>query len=401
MSTRNKAVDFILSKIQSDQKLQESLKTLATYLHNRNLSFNDIYWLENKEVLTEALNLVKSYVVTHQDTLLDPDAASSDDCDINYSSVLFFAQGQDEKLTVEKVSKSLVPYLLHKYFPGIDDYVEAFGDSTILERFKLSVDEDGLINLNDSRIKIKRHGLQLDGTELIYLHQFLRRYMSGNFVHIPSILSSAIEKGYEVWARIDPLRSAKISDYREIFEADHWFGPEFDPTILSSKDEQESLTVHGTNWDSDIGKLQSLSYPIERTHFRSSMMDSNLRQFSVEEYFDLASSRKQHTGKKYHVQKFSHFVYDQSCESFEHIDGAVRVFGINEYQDLFQTVMSGKNPDRRNGTRYKLFKISGNITTEFIQETLHEHFRGNHHIAEYFSGMTAEEVFNYMKNHRD
>ena len=130
-------------------------------------------------------------------------------------------------------------------------------------------------------------------------------------------------------------------------------------------------------------------------------MDERLRQFSIEEYTPQMSSygtKSPNFGKKYYIQKYAHFVYDQNRQSIEHVDCAVRVFGINEYLDVLSLVQQGRDPSRRIGSRYKLFKICGEIDLDFVQKVLYEFFRYNPHLMEYFCNKTFDEVLKYIRS---
>jgi hypothetical protein len=121
------------------------------------------------------------------------------------------------------------------------------------------------------------------------------------------------------------------------------------------------------------------------------MMDEKKRQFMIEEYTPVndpwvSTKRPPGFGTTWCIQKFAHFVYDQHFNIFSHLDGAVRVFSIEEYGNALQDVTKGKDPGSKIGSRHKLFLVEGSISMECIQSLLYEFFRRNPHPAEYFSG---------------
>ena len=82
-------------------------------------------------------------------------------------------------------------------------------------------------------------------------------------------------------------------------------------------------------------------------------MDENKRQFKIEEYCSLEPEHG--IGERFCIEKFGHVVYDQNEDCFTHLDGAVRVFPVEEYIDHLDAVESGRDVDEKIGTRHKLF----------------------------------------------
>lgn len=126
-------------------------------------------------------------------------------------------------------------------------------------------------------------------------------------------------------------------------------------------------------------------------------MSGTERQFMIEEYVPLTNpvqpTRRIHgIGKKYCIQKFAHFVYDQEQQIISHIDGAVRTFAVKDYAEALDIVTKGSEPDKRIGTRHKLFKVEGSISIEQVQSLLYEFFMYNPHIGEYFSNATSPQT---------
>ncbi len=42
------------------------------------------------------------------------------------------------------------------------------------------------------------------------------------------------------------------------------------------------------------------------------------------------------------IQKFAHFVFDQNRKQIEHGDGSVRYFLLNDYDETFQKIATGR-----------------------------------------------------------
>lgn len=395
-----KDLDTILKSIDKDNNLQVLMGRIVRGCQDRNESmFHEVLGCHTDDI-AQLLGLLEGYIENNKDIFSRPDTTSASGR-IDYPHLIFNAKDRNGNVTIEQLSRWLAIYLLSEHEPGIDEYVDNLDNFEIAKQLSLEVDNAGLIDLANPRICIKNHALQVDNDTRIYLHQFMRRYFSANFVDIPPLLRTALDKDYEVRGRIDPLRISSMKGYTETVELDHWHGAHFDVAVLNSKDKRELWAVHGS--DETKGEIQTLgmSYPVKQTHFRTSMMDDNLRQFSIEEYVPCVASygaKSPNFGKKYHIQKYAHFVYDQTRGTIEHLDCAVRVFGVDDYLSILNQVQQGKDPGRQIGKRYKLFKIRGEIKLEFVQAILYEFFRYNPHIMEYFSNKTFDEVISFLRS---
>ena len=397
----SKNIDNILELIDRDEEAQRLMTIIVRDAHNRNKSlYHEISCRYVNNDTERLLKILEEYIERDRDIFSSPDAKSLSDR-INYQQLLLNAKDRQGNVTIGSLSRLLAIYLLSERTPRIDEYVDYIDSFEIAEKYLLTINKDGLIDLSNPRITIKNHALQIDKNICLYLHQFMRRKFGGNFAGIPPLLRTALNKGYKVCGRIDPLRVSSMEDYSEIVECDHWHGARFDAAILNSKDKGEFWTVHGSDETKKEVQALGLAYPVSQTHFRTSMMDDNLRQFSIEEYVPRETSygvRSSNFGKKYHIQKFAHFVYDQERKIVEHIDCAVRIFTVDEYVHIFDKVLCGKDPGRQIGRRRKLFKISGEIDLDFTKSLLYEYFMYNPHIMEYFCGKSFDEVIDFIRN---
>lgn len=259
-------------------------------------------------------------------------------------------------------------YLLQRYSPGIDEYSEDIDKHELEQKLGLSVNDDGMIDLVDG-MELRKHALILPKQDvMIYPHQFMRRFYSCNFVYVPTALEHSRKQGHTVQLRIDPYRQTIPRFYQNIFEADHWHGPSFSEEMLKSTDKKPIRTV---KYARDDDRLQ-LTYPLGYTVFLSDMMGTGKRQLSIEEYVPLVGpmdgfKEVSGVGKQYVVQKFAHFVYDQTKDNFSHVDGAVRIFTKEEYASVYETVKTGSDPGKKVGRRRKLFKVSGSLDLETVQ----------------------------------
>jgi hypothetical protein len=296
---------------------------------------------------------------------------------------LWFAT-TDAVIDRAKLTNMVIVDVLQSNMPDIDIYIDSLGSKSVYESLGLVYDRDLLTDITRENFELRQHGLIIDDVNLVYPHQFLRRYYHANFVDILLILRKCILDGMSVKLRLDSLREPTLTKYyRNLIEADHWFGKPFQLSVLSNTDKEEVVTIHRSDDKYD------LTYPVKFTIFRSTMMDKGLRQFMVEEYTptsnpNFPTKKLSGFGESLCIQKFAHFVYDQSSNTFSHFDGAVRTFKVDDYNDVLNKVTQGKDPGSKIGSRHKLFLVEGKISMENTKNLLYEYFRYNPHIAEYF-----------------
>ena len=284
--------------------------------------------------------------------------------------------------------------LLYQYRTTMDEHIDNLGNTELYERLGVVPADNMLVDLSDTHFELKRDGIIFDKSTLVYPHQFLRRYYSASFVGMPSLLMKAKKSGAKVSVRLDPLRVAEAQYYRDgPVEADYWHGPPFSEKILMDK-RRSSRTQHRSTGVTDF------TYDAAFTIFRTKMMDAakGLREFMIEEYCPLTlrhGDKSAGVGEQKCIQKFAHFVYDQDKQCFTHLDGAVRVFTVEEYASYFDTVSAGDNVDEKIGKRHKLFLVEGELDSMTSQELLTEWFRYNSHIEEYFTGKDVKPLISY------
>lgn len=380
------SLDELYTDLKNSAETIKIVKSLTRNIINRNLfPMTLIQFYSGKAIEGDSLT-------TDYSGLISIISAKLDQADIHEESVtdeslrqaLWFAKDKDGHLDNSLLAKWLVVILCSTYMPKIDENIKHLDDIHLLDRLELAYKSDLLVDISSSSFELRKHGLIVSNDKLTYPHQFLRRYYSANFVDMLVILSDCIKNGLAVKLRLDPLRSyTEPRFYQNIFEADHWHGKPFNENILMSADKKELFTIHRTD------NYNFSSYPVAFTIFRSNMMDKGLRQFTIEEFtpkIDPSFKGKitPGFGEKYCIQKFAHFVFDQASETISHVDGAVRVFSLDEYDAHYKVVMKGRDPGSKIGKRHKLFLVEGNLSLERTQNILYEFFRYNQHLQEYF-----------------
>ena len=299
---------------------------------------------------------------------------------------------KDDDYDFDLIATHLCAGIIQKQFRKIDDYIGNLDDDSLNKRLHIPTDTNFLVDLFDKRMVLKNHGIIFDEKVLIYPHQFFRRFYSANFVGMPALLRKAYDSGASVKIRLDPSRETDPNNYREIMEFDYWYGPPFSARLLSDN-HTSSRTIHRSSG------YYCFSYEVQFTIFRTKMMDKSLREFMIEEYCPIElpyDGNSPGVGAKLCIQKFAHACYDQNSNFFNHIDGAVRVFDIEDYKNYFQKIKSGADIDEKVGKRHKLFLVEGEIDENLTKELMTEWFRYNPHIQEYFSGTKIDPLITYQ-----
>ena len=304
----------------------------------------------------------------------------------------------EDNFDVDSLAMYLCIYLIAQERVSLDEHVESLADTSLVSELELKTDGERLVSLTNPRLELKRRAIIVDGSTAIFPHEFMRRYYTSNFVDLPAMLAKAQEIGLDVSIRVDPKRMTEAANYTKegLFEADHWYGEKFSKELLQNTRASE-VTRHKSYG------IVNMVYDARYTVFRTKMMDAGLREFSIEEYCPLElpdGTQSPAWGDKYYIQKFGHLVYDQKSGGFEHVDGAIRVFIVDEYDEHYATVQSGKPLDDHLGKRHKMFLVrrkpgEPGFDINVAKDLLTEWFRYNPHIQEYFSNTKAETLMTY------
>lgn len=319
---------------------------------------------------------------------------------LTWLNMSVWMSNHDEEYDVDTLAMYICINLIALSATTLDEHVENIQNKELHEELGIEADDEMLVSLSDPRLELKRRAIIVDGTMAIFPHQFMRRYYTSNFVDLPVMLAHIQKAGHDVSIRIDPLRKTEVENYTKegLFEADYWHGPPFSKELLENpyKDEKTRHRSFG---------VINMSYDARYTVFRTKMMDKvkGLREFSIEEYCPLelpSGDISSAWGNKYYIQKFGHLVYDQKTGKFDHVDGAVRVFVADEYENHFNAIQRGSDIDEKAGVRHKLFLVKRRpgepgFDLEAAQALLTEWFRYNPHIEEYFTGTKAKVHMTY------
>jgi hypothetical protein len=381
----------LMDELFSDHKLRLAAEEIAKELANRGLhpghDFPQFVREGSERQFTKRCTDFHAQVclVLQKDGNLQK-LMTADNGEVWLNMLRFFVKDESD---INSIGLNLSVALIQHHSPGLDTHVEHLSDDKLLNELDIEANDYMLVSLNDKRLSLRHQGIIFEDRLAIYPHQFLRRYYTSNFVDTLEILAKMSKKS-DVSIRIDPLRSTDAHNYviDGILEADLWYGPKFSAALMQERYKTER-TVHRS-----FGVVDH-RYFAEFTVFRTTMMASRQRQIFVEEYCPLETPSGQFSpgwGSKYFIQKFGHLVFDQDKDAFVHMDGAVRVFKIDDYSEYFDEIQSGRDNHDHIGQRHKMFLVedSNGIELDGVEALLSAWFRYNPHIQEYFSGTEAE-----------
>jgi hypothetical protein len=369
-----------IDDILIDEAVRVEAAGIGAELNNRNQSVMLYFhqYLGGSSELAQQCNRLLSYV---QNELNSFDMGA---IDTTHRWLIFHSQDSNEKIDIKKLAVNMCVLAIKDSLPNLEKTIEALDDTSLVRSLDLEVDKHGLTSLNNPRLELLHHGVGVDEVDLIYLHPFMRRYYTSNFVDLPAYLRNEVNANNKVSVRIDPGRLSERKYHQDLVEADYWHGPKFSDAVLYDT-RLSSRTLHSSRGPMDT------SYDVRFTVIRTKMMDEGLREFSIEEYCSIS---RIDGGGEYSpgfspskcIQKFGHFVFDQNVGSFNHVDGAVRVLDTEHYEGLYADIQAGKDVDDKVGDRKKMFLVEGVIPVERISSLMAEWFRYNSLVIEYFTG---------------
>jgi hypothetical protein len=249
-------------------------------------------------------------------------------------------------------------------------------DSEVLKVYpelENKLDKDGLLHiddifiLHDGGIEYKEH--------MLHYHQFLRRGYSSNpnFNFTGSLLEyyAKTKLVNKFHIAIDHRRIMPKNYYSKIIEYDAWFGPSFNPKTI---DDPNSIGL--TTMKRNKNSLFELENQLDRTEFFWSYKD-RIKTFEIEEVSDMA-----YVFENYNINKYIHSERDIDRKIFRHLDGAVKVYISDTYEDRFKS-FTPKEPKAHK--KIKLWRIDGEIELRQLVNLISFFYKGNEMIIEYFN----------------
>lgn len=213
------------------------------------------------------------------------------------------------------------------------------------------------------------------GDHLIVPHELFRRgFAFPNRVNrdLVSLLYQIADEnpGLDVRIRWDENRCAIKQTVQETEERDYWWGPPFTGDPFS---QAKGVAVHGpTKYDFSNGLIRSDFWWYG---------DEEL-VFEAEELID-PSAYGLAANPDRHGVRFVHSVFSLEKQCPVHLDGAIRFYTKELWQKRISKGVHIRNFGKK-ARREKLWRVDGEIDMQIWYDLIHNFFRGNFSIAEYF-----------------
>jgi len=297
--------------------------------------------------------------------------------------------GREESGFQEKAIQEAIFYDLCSYFYRVDDFICLPKDRyEVQDKLGLQRDRYQMVTVDES-FELKHHGIVFN-EHLIFYHPFLRRNFRANFVEITKyIMDLSHLKNTTLQVAIDPFRLNRKESYMEYMEADHWWGAKFNIDRLN-----DPLYVGQTIYKRIPNDKIFMEYPIDRIEVNVTQ-DGHLKSFAVEELTPPKSilDKDQHSfarrrleySERYRLNKFAHFIWDSSTQNFSHLDVAVIVHDLQNYEQRF-AIEFAKKDEVKNVDKIKLVRVDGLIPLDVVENLTAYFFRENELIEEFFQG---------------
>ncbi|MGV3598243.1 MAG: hypothetical protein ACO1PI_10275 [Bacteroidota bacterium] len=244
-------------------------------------------------------------------------------------------------------------------------------------------DKDGLIYLSDllQQFTYKGHGVFKDkDSELaVIAHSFFRKSLSIhnnlNYFLIDELIRLADNQKIKVRIALDRDMIGFAKTYHDTIELEYWRGPKFNNDVSKIK---LGVTVYGSN------EFQKLYYGISQTEFWWKH-ESGKQTLEVEEL-------KEHPSKGIDNDSYGcryvHSIFDEKTNSFEHFDGAIRMYDTDKMLMRIEKDIksAGKDSDYT-----KLFRVDGELAIEDWKTLVCHYYHANPLIHEYFDEATENE----------
>ncbi|MBH8574489.1 hypothetical protein I8752_15950 [Nostocaceae cyanobacterium CENA369] len=242
-------------------------------------------------------------------------------------------------------------------------------------------DRDGLLHINSDFI-LFNGGIQYKN-HILHYHQLLRRGYTSNpnfdFIELFAEYRSQTKNRNEFRIAIDHRRIMPKEFYAQVAEMDGWRGLPFDLNKLDDPN-YIGLTVIERNKNSLFERTCSL----DRTEFHWSYRD-RIKTFEIEEISD-----DRYTFDCYYFNRYIHSERDTQVKAFRHLDGAVKVYVKDNYQQRKNSLMP---KEFRSHRKVKLWRIDGDIALNIWSELISYFFKSNEMIIRYFDPEKFEQIF--------
>jgi hypothetical protein len=244
-------------------------------------------------------------------------------------------------------------------------------------------DKDGLVPLNE--LEMIRPGVFKLGELCLFAHPYLRRSESAMNQFNAELLYTLEElkplPSVRVRIRLDPDMVGLADTASFPVELDYWYGPKFDEDLSSITSGVAAYTADET---------QRFFHQLSRTEFwwqrrKNDLLNRGEMILEAEELRDSESG----TGQDMFRCRYVHSVIDEQTRTIEHLDGAIRAYDDAEMLARLESNLMHA-PRRTDYT--KLWRVDGDLNIHHWKSLIHNFFRGNPLVAEYFGSAGSAEL---------
>jgi hypothetical protein len=241
------------------------------------------------------------------------------------------------------------------------------------------VDKDGLVPF--TALTMIRPGIFQIGELCVFAHHFMRRSESP-FNHfneelLGTLHQMAKDSSVNVRVRLDPDMVGLADTAAHTIELDYWYGPKFNEDLSSL---QTGVTVHTAD------ESERFFHKISRTEFWWQRRTKETSAQLILEAEELRDSESGADRTKLHC-RYVHSVIDATTDRIEHLDGSIRAYTPEEM--ITRLDVDLKRVGRQ--TEYtKLWRVDGNIEIGRWKSVIHNHFRDNALVSEYFGSQKSK-----------
>lgn len=291
----------------------------------------------------------------------------------------------DKTLFKRIEAKSLAGIEIETIYPYYEEENIVF---KIFSSLRNKMDSEGLFHVKDLLEDFSFLGepgisdvgyLKSKNTEYtIMFHQCLRMGYSifnGFGIIVPffiDLYQAGIFPSLKVALDLDRIMLTK--DWNHYCRRERYYGPSFTNDIPANKTGQTAYFL------SDGARLATHSY---ETDFYWENKKGNSFQLEVEE---LQAIDRDYPSEDI-LCKYVHTLYDKESSEFVHIDGAIRKYNTDSYQERINSNI--KHGDT--AQRFKLFRVDGAIPFKLWKSIIAYYMQYNSNIGEYFNGGNTDQ----------
>ncbi|WP_158789035.1 hypothetical protein [Granulicella sp. L46] len=215
----------------------------------------------------------------------------------------------------------------------------------------------------------------------MFAHQFMRRSESPlnrfNEELLGTLHRMAQDATVNVRVRLDPDMVGLADTATHTMELDYWYGPKFNEDLSSL---QTGVTAHTAD------ERQQFFHRIYRTEF---WWQRRTKETSAELILEAEELRDSESGadRTKLLCRYVHSVIDATTNRIGHLDGSIRAYTPEEM--ITRLDVDLKRAGRQ--TEYtKLWRVDGAIEIGRWKSLIHNHFRDNVLVSEYFGSQKSE-----------